>query len=95
MAGLTLAAPRATLSTARSASTGAFATLILFALCWAAAAAAAGLVGSHALIGLFTLKAAGSTAALLEGGLWAWLGGGIGGVLIAHCYNLSGRIFGT
>ena len=93
MASLTLAAPRATLSVARSASTGAFATLILFALCWAAAAA--GLVGSHALIGLFTLKAAGSTAALLEGGLWAWLGGGIGGALIAHCYNLSGRIFGT
>lgn len=91
MAGLTLAAPRATLSVVRSASTGAFASLILFALCWAAAAS--GLVGSHALIGLFTLKAAGSTAALLEGGLWAWLGGGIAGVLIAHCYNLSGRIF--
>ena len=91
MAGLTLVAPRATLGVARSASTGAFASLILFTLCWAAAAA--GLVGSHALIGLFTLKAAGSTAALLEGGLWAWIGGGIAGALIAHCYNLSGRIF--
>lgn len=91
MAGLAVAGPRVTLGVARNALTGAFATLILFALCWAAAAA--GLVGSHAIIGLFTLKAAGSTAALLEGGLWAWLGGGIGGLLIAHCYNLSGRIF--
>ena len=91
MANLTFAGSRATLSVARSASTGAFATLILFALCWAAAAA--GLVGSHALIGLFTLKVAGSAAALLEGGLWAWLGGGVAGALIAHCYNLSGRIF--
>lgn len=93
MAGVTLAVPRTTLDVARSASTGAFATLILFALCWAAAAA--GLMGSHALISLFTLKAAGSTTALLEGGLWAWLGGGIGGMLVAHCYNLSGRIFGN
>ena len=91
MAGLSLSGSRTTLGVARSASTGAFASLIVFTLCWAAAAA--GLVGSHALIGLFTLKAAGSTAALLEGGLWAWLGGGIGGILIAHCYNLSGRIF--
>ena len=91
MAGLTLAAPRATLGVARSASTGAFATLIFFALCWAAAAS--GLSLSHAFVGLFTLKAAGSAAALLEGGLWAWIGGGIAGALIAHCYNLSGRIF--
>lgn len=91
MADLTLSAPHATLGVARSASTGAFASVLLFALCWAAAAA--GLVGSHAFIGLFTLKTAGSTAALLEGGLWAWLGGGIAGALIAHCYNLAGRIF--
>ena len=91
MAEFTLAAPRATLSVTRSASTGAFASLILFALCWAAAAA--GLVGSPAFIGLFTRKAAGSSVALLEGCLWAWLAGGIGGALIAHCYNLSGRIF--
>ena len=92
MAGLTLAAPRATLGVARSASTGAFATLIFFVLCWAAAAVEA-LSLSHAFIGLFTMKAAGSAAALLEGGLWAWIGGGIAGALTAHCYNLSGRIF--
>ena len=91
MAGLTLAAPSATLGIARSASTGAFATLIFFVLCWAAAAG--GLSLSHAFVGLFTLKAVGSTAAFLEGGLWAWVAGGIGGALIAHCYNLAGRIF--
>lgn len=91
MADVTFAAPSATLGVARSASTGAFATLIFFVLCWAAAAAGVSL--SHAFIGLFTLQPAGSTAALLAGGLWAWVGGGIGGALIAHCYNLAGRIF--
>lgn len=41
------------LSISRLASTGAFAIGAIFAVCWAAAAA--GIVGSHAFIGLFTL----------------------------------------
>ena len=84
--------PSATLGVARSASTGAFATLIFFVLCWTAAVA--GLSLTHALIGLFTLQPLGSAAALFTGGLWAWVGGGIAGALVAHCYNLAGRIFG-
>ena len=92
----TLAAPYPTLGVVRSASAGAFATLIFFVLGWAWAAI--GLPGSDAFLGLFTnqltTQPAGSAAALAIGGLRAFVVGGIYGALIAHCYNLAGRIFG-
>ena len=84
-----------TLSYKRSASTGAFSTLLLFALCWVGVAIGLPLVLSHAFIGLFTLEPAGSLSSLLIGGLSAFVAGGLTGVIIAHCYNLAGRFFGN
>ncbi|MGO4684575.1 hypothetical protein [Hyphomicrobium sp. 2TAF46] len=83
-----------TLSYKRSASTGAFSTLLLFALCWVGVFIGLPLVLSHAFIGLFTLEPAGSLSSLLIGGLSAFVAGGLTGVIIAHCYNLAGRFFG-
>jgi hypothetical protein len=86
-----LSAPHPTgLSVGRVAMTGAFATLLLFLLIWAWAAI--GLPGSDAFVGLFTTQPAGSVAALWIGGLCTLLGGGVFGTLIAHCYNLAGRV---
>ena len=83
-----------TLSYMRSASTGAFSTLLLFVLCWVGALVGLPGVLSHAFIGLFTVEPAGSTSSLLIGGLSAFLSGGLAGAIIAHCYNLAGRFFG-
>ena len=77
----------------RSASTGAFSTLIIFALCWAGVALGLPLVLSHAFVGLFTLEPAGSLPSLLIGGLSSIVSGGIAGSIIAHCYNIAGRWF--
>ena len=93
--------PRRTrLHVLRVASTGAFATLWLFVLGWIWAAL--GLPGADAFIGLFTTQlttqltdqSVGSVAALGIGSLCAFIVGGIFGVLIAHCYNLAGRVLG-
>lgn len=89
--------PRSTsLSVARVAMTGAFATLNLFLLGWAWAAI--GLPGANAFLGLFTdpltTQPPGSVTALWRGGLCAFLVGGVFGALIAHCYNLAGRALG-
>ncbi len=96
MTKVTFAAPPATLGVVRCASTGAFATLGLFILGWAWAVI--GFPGSDAFLGLFTnqltTQPAGSAAALAIGGLCAFLVGGIYGALVAHCYNLAGRVFG-
>jgi hypothetical protein len=78
----------------RSASTGAFSTLIIFALCWVAVALGLTLTLSHGFVSLFTLEPVGSVSALLIGGGFAFLAGGIAGAIIAHCYNLAGRWFG-
>ena len=78
----------------RSVSTGAFSTLIIFALCWAGVALGLPLVLSHAFVGLFTLEPAGSLSSLWIGGLSSIVSGGIAGAIIAHCYNLAGRWFG-
>ena len=78
----------------RSVSTGAFSTLIVFALCWVGVALGLPFTLSHSFVGLFTLEPVGSLNALLLGGLFAFLGGGIGGAIIAHCYNLAGRLWG-
>ena len=94
MDGVNLAASPSTLSYKRSASTGAFSTLLLFALCWVGMFIGPPFVLSHAFIGLFTVEPAGSLNSLLIGGLSAFVSGGLAGVIIAHCYNLAGRIFG-
>ena len=83
-----------TLAYIRCASTGAFSTLIIFALCWVGVAFGLPLTLPHGFVGLFTLEPVGSLNALLIGGLFAFLAGGIGGAIIAHCYNLAGRLFG-
>lgn len=80
------------LGVVRVTMTGAFATLNLFVLGWAWAAIDP--PGGHAFVGLFTTQPAGSTAALLIGGLCAFLVGGVFGALIAHCYNLAGWALG-
>jgi hypothetical protein len=79
----------------RSASTGAFSTLIIFVLCWAGVALGLPLTLPHGFVSLFTLQPVGSVNALLIGGLFAFLAGGIAGVIIAHCYNLAGRWLGN
>jgi len=73
----------------RLASTGAFVVGAIFAACWAAAAL--GIVGSHASIGLFTLAQTASVAALAMGGICAVVAGGFAGALVAIGYNLFGR----
>jgi hypothetical protein len=89
-------APYPTISVVRSASAGAFATLIFFTLGWAWAAV--GLPGSDVFLGMFThqlpTRPAASGITLVIGGFCAFLVGGIYGALIAHCYNLAGRLFG-
>ena len=83
-----------TLGYARAASTGAFSTLLLFLLCWAGVALGLRSVLPHAFVNLFTLEPAGTAASLGVGGIFAFLSGGVGGVIIAHCYNLAGRWIG-
>ncbi len=87
-----LAATQTTLSVARCAMTGAFATLLFFALCWVFAAL--GLPVTDMFIGLFTSEPVGSAASLWKGSLIAFASGGIIGAIIAHCYNLAGRFLG-
>ena len=94
MAILTLTSSPTKLGYLRCASTGAFSTLILFALCWVAVLIGTPFVFSHAFIGLFTTLPIGSVQTLLIGGLSAFAAGGIAGAIIAHCYNLAGRVFG-
>jgi len=77
------------LSISRLALTGAFAIGAIFAVCWAAAAL--GVVGSHAFIGLFTLAPTASVNALAMGGICALISGAVTGALIAIGYNLFGR----
>lgn len=78
----------------RSASTGAFSTSILFALCWIAVSIGTPFVFSHAFINMFTTLPVGSAQTLVIGGLTAFVAGGLAGAIIAHCYNLAGRVFG-
>jgi hypothetical protein len=82
--------PRNSADFMRLAATGAFSTLGLFLLCWAPAALGVGF--THGFIGLFTIQPVGSTDALWMGGLFAFAFGAIAGAIIAHCYNLAGRM---
>ena len=82
----------ATVGYLRSASTGAFSTLIIFLLCWAGTAisvsAPFGL--SYTFVGLFTSEPIGSVASLGIGAVAAFVTGGVVGAIIAHCYSLAG-----
>lgn len=78
----------------RFISTGAFGTLGLFLLCWAATALGMPLGTTHAFVALFTMQPVESIEALWMGGLWAFVAGGVAGAIIAHCYNLAGRVLG-
>lgn len=87
-----LASTQKTLNVSRCAMTGAFATLLFFALCWTFAAI--GLPTNDMFIALFTAEPIGSASSLGIGSLIAFVSGGIGGAIIAHCYNLAGRVLG-
>jgi hypothetical protein len=76
----------------RCASTGAFAILLVFLLCWVATALGTPL--AHSFISLFTVQPVGSTEALWMGGVCAFIFGGVTGGLVAHFYNLAGRLLG-
>ena len=88
--------PVSRLRIVRAASTGAFATLWLFLLGWVWAAV--GLPGADAFLSLFaaqlTTQPVASAATLGVGGLCAFLVGGIFGAIVAHCYNVAGRVLG-
>lgn len=94
MASFTRTSSPTTLGYLRCVSTGAFSTLILFALCWVGVLIGTSFVFSHAFIGLFTTLPMGSVQSLLIGGFTAFVAGGVAGAIIAHCYNLAGRVFG-
>lgn len=78
----------------RFISAGAFATMGLFLLCWAAIAIGVPWGTTHAFVSLFTMQPIGSAEALWMGGLWAFVAGGVAGAFVAHCYNLAGRVLG-
>lgn len=78
----------------RLASAAAFATLGLFLLCWGAIAVNVPLGATHSFVSLFTTHPVGSIGSLWTGGSWAFIAGGVAGALIAHCYNLAGRVLG-
>jgi hypothetical protein len=74
------------LSALRCAVTGAVVLAVLFAICWAAAAAGyAG--GSHRYISLFTLAPEASLTALGVGLCWSVVFGAVSGLLVAVAYN--------
>lgn len=90
------ARPVSRLRIVRTASTGAFSSLWVFLLGWVWAAV--GLPGANAFLGLFvtdmTSQPLASVTVLGVGSLCAFVVGGIFGAIIAHCYNLAGRVFG-
>ena len=92
MTAITAVPPASRLDIVRCASTGAFATLLIFLLCWVTTALHAPL--AHSFISLFTLQPVGSTDALWMGSLSAFIFGGVAGGFVAHCYNLAGRFLG-
>ncbi|CAN7301142.1 hypothetical protein LJR219_001502 [Phenylobacterium sp. LjRoot219] len=75
------------LSALRCALTGAAVLAVLYAVCWAAAAA--GFTGgSHMYISIFTLAPVASLAALGIGLCWSVAFGAVTGALIAATYNV-------
>ena len=90
MATLDVAASHAQegkLSALRCGLTGAVVLAILFAVCWAAAAAGLFSASSHMFVSLFTLAPAASAAALAVGLCWSLVFGALTGALIAWIWN--------
>jgi hypothetical protein len=75
------------LSLVRTALAGAAVFVVLFAICWAAAAFGGGTF-SHMFISLFTGQPVGSQAALFEGLVWSIVFGASTGALVAFFFNL-------
>lgn len=70
----------------RCTLTGATVLVVLYVLCWGAAAA--GLINSsHMYISLFTLAPVASLAALAVGLCWSVVFGALTGALVALAYN--------
>ena len=86
MANTAIEVPR--LGVIRCALTGAVLLIVMFVICWAAAAAGAG--GSHMYLSIFTLSPVTSLTALGVGVWWSIVFGTLGGALIALIYNSFG-----
>lgn len=69
------------------AATGAAVLVVLFLLCWLAAAFTS-LTVSHMYISLFTAAPISSVAALIAGLCWSMLFGAVTGALVAVFFNL-------
>jgi hypothetical protein len=70
----------------RCTATGAVVMGVLFALCWAGAAAGV-LNSSHMYVSLFTLEPIASASALAVGLCWSLVFGALAGALVALVYN--------
>jgi hypothetical protein len=71
----------------RLAATIGVASAAIFTLCWAGTFLSFA-SPTHAYIGLFTTSGTQSVQALIEGGTWSLLFGGLSGGLVAVFYNL-------
>jgi hypothetical protein len=69
------------------AATGAAVLVVLFLLCWLAAAFTS-LTVSHMYISLFTVAPISSAAALIAGLCWSMFFGAVTGALVAVFFNL-------
>lgn len=85
--------PHANLSIRRLAATGAVGTALVFILCWLGTFIPFS-SPTHAFIGLFTPADMQSGRALVEGGFWSFLFGGLSGGLIALVYNMFAGLEG-
>ncbi len=77
------------LGVVRAAAAAGAALAILFAVCWAVAAAT-DLRLTHMFLELFSSRPPQSTAALGEGILWSLVAGSVAGGLLSWMYNLLG-----
>jgi len=77
---------RPAVSVSRLLVTGALTAVIAFVLCWLGTLVPFS-SPTHAYISLFTTAPVQSAAALVEGGLWSVLFGGLVGGLFAIIYN--------
>jgi hypothetical protein len=75
----------------RLAATAGVGAALIFVLCWLATFSAFG-SPTHAYIALFTEANFQSGAALMEGGFWSLLFGGLSGGLMAFLYNMFGGL---
>lgn len=79
------------LSVPRLIVSAGIAAALLFVLCWLGTFVPFS-SPTHAYIGLFTLADESSVQALVEGGVWSLLFGGLSGALFALVYNATGAL---